>query len=316
MSRLYRYRESVNRFIRDKSNILSDKNHNIIIQNEIKRSDFILPILFLTVLNNQSKKYNLNINGYNMCAYIESLHLVIRIIDKRREYIQKYDEKTYNDAIQYLLINSNKLLYQCIESIQHITTADNIINIIILILSTTNNYINYFITLNTFERSNIYINNDVVKWYIKNNNQYEDIIVDDHLKIYQVNNESFLNYLNNKLGNLCELLVILTQIITMNMNNEKELILIKNASKYFAILYKLSNDFYNLNNDTKNNNELNYVINYGIEDSYEFFIDNKQKFIEACVLLNIYSITIKEILNYMEESIDNIIDTASIKLNI
>ena len=56
--------------------------------------------------------------------------------------------------------------------------------------------------------------------------------------------------------------------------------------------YQISNDFSNIDQDLKNNDDgvtLNYVINCGIQESYEKFMDSKQKFIEEAMNLEIFS---------------------------
>ena len=55
----------------------------------------------------------------------------------------------------------------------------------------------------------------------------------------------------------------------------------------------------------------NYVLNYGLLDSHELFMYNKQKFIEECMILDIYTSTVKEIVNIIDKNIDDIIEQTS-----
>jgi len=90
---------------------------------------------------------------------------------------------------------------------------------------------------------------------------------------------------------------------------------IKEAAKAFSIIYKLSLDFKNMDNDIKcsHNDKYtkNYVLNFGLENSYELFLNNKKLFIEITMLLDIYTNTLSEIIDNIEENIDFIIDQTS-----
>jgi hypothetical protein len=56
---------------------------------------------------------------------------------------------------------------------------------------------------------------------------------------------------------------------------------------------------------------LNYVVNYGLHHSYDLFMKHKQKFLESCMLLDTYTMTIKEIIHYIESEVEQIIDQTS-----
>ena len=85
-------------------------------------------------------------------------------------------------------------------------------------------------------------------------------------------------------------------------------------SKYYTMMYKLAEDFENIENDVMNQVDgicKNYVVNYGLQNSYEVFMTNKQKFIEELMTLDMFTNTIKEIINYIEHKVDMIIDETS-----
>lgn len=61
MSRIQKYNESLQRFIKDKSCLFEDQSNKNLelsnyIYNQIQNNDLIFSILLLTVLNNQNKK--------------------------------------------------------------------------------------------------------------------------------------------------------------------------------------------------------------------------------------------------------------------
>jgi hypothetical protein len=55
----------------------------------------------------------------------------------------------------------------------------------------------------------------------------------------------------------------------------------------------------------------NHIINYGIHESYELFMNNKQKFIEECLKKDMLTDTIKEIISSIEIKVDSVIDETS-----
>ena len=88
---------------------------------------------------------------------------------------------------------------------------------------------------------------------------------------------------------------------------------VSKMANQFTMLYKLYLDFINLENDILNSNNicLNYVANYGLHYSYDLFMKHKQKFIESCMILDTYTITIKEIIHFIESAVEQIIDQTS-----
>ena len=57
------------------------------------------------------------------------------------------------------------------------------------------------------------------------------------------------------------------------------------------------------------------MINYGIQQAYEVFMNNKNLFIEECLTLDIYTGTIKEIIYYIERKVDQMIELTKPDLN-
>src|SRR3989304_6987347 len=102
MSRLSRYKESLNRFIRDRSCLFegdngSENNATSLVYNIIKNDDLILSILFLTIMNNQNKKNKIILHGYHGASCIEFLKVLINIQKYKEDYTNKYGETIYNE---------------------------------------------------------------------------------------------------------------------------------------------------------------------------------------------------------------------------
>ena len=91
----------------------------------------------------------------------------------------------------------------------------------------------------------------------------------------------------------------------------------KKCGRYFGLLYKISNDYVNLMDDiikasiNKNNISLNYILNNGLQKSYEDYMEYKQKFIIYCLTMDVYTGTIKEIVEIFDQNVDKGIDITS-----
>lgn len=322
MSRILKYKESLLKFIKDRSclfdeNNLPEKDVEVFLMNNIKRNNMILPILFLTIMNNQNKKNGLSLQGYYVASSIEFLDIVLNILEKKKE-IKKEINKQFNDGqininmiIQYLIFCVNKSLYQNLECIKRFVHPNLFISIFMNLIEIYNETISFQNIFNNnikLEIAESKLNNDILKWYIRDNNQLKE----KYFQLKQITIESLNNYINKKIGSLCVLAICAGWIL--GGGNEKELNKIKKIGRYFSMIFKLARDFCSIEKDIvncKNGITTNYVINYGLQESYELFMYNKQKFIEETMMINIYTTTIKEIIDSIETKVDEIIDETS-----
>ena len=79
----------------------------------------------------------------------------------------------------------------------------------------------------------------------------------------------------------------------------------------------MSIDFENIIQDINNNTKycLNLVINTGIQETFTLFMTTKTKIIELCLKHNMYSHTIKEVIDLLELKIDKCLKSADIDMN-
>lgn len=316
MSRLARYRDSLYKFIKDRSCLLESNNipnasYESILYNKIKNHDLMIPILFLTIMNSQNKKNQITLQGYYGASAIEFLYIILDLIDKKDEFINTHGHQTYHILINYLTLCSYRSICQNLESIKSFVKDESVANIFIQVLNIYNNTIAYSNLIHDykFEISSDKPNNDLIKWYLKD----EPELKEKFTTLQKIKLESYQEYLNKKMGSLCELAMTVGWLMGCGSTNAKELQKVKKASKYFAIIYKLSLDFNNIDEDIKNSTGVstNFVVNYGLQESYELFMYNKQKFIEEAMVLDIYTATIKEIINWIENKVDEVIDETS-----
>jgi hypothetical protein len=314
MSRLIRYKESLDRFIKDRSCLfetdsIPNANINSILYNSIKNSNKILAILLLTIMNNQNKKKHISTQGYHAAATIEFLNLMIEIIDRKESFISDYGGDNYNKLTNYLMICANKSICENINSIKIHISGDASTEIFLTVMNIFNKKVSYNNMLDdfNFEFNDTTPKNDTLDWYLKNN-----VDVSNKFKtLNQIKKESYLKYLDKKIGSLCEMAAIIGWVIGCGDINSIDNI--KVIAKHFTIIYKLSKDFDKIEDDILNSDgfSINYVVNYGLQDSYEAFMKHKQKFLEDVMVLDIYTSTIKEIVSYIENKVDSIIDQTS-----
>jgi len=147
----------------------------------------------------------------------------------------------------------------------------------------------------------------VVQWYLKNNHG----LTEKFSTLKQLTIESMNQYIELKYVHVCELAFVIGWVV--GGGDIKQLPKLKTASRAFAMIYKISIDFQNLHTQIVRDvgYSCNYIINFGLEAGYEKFISNKQQFIEAVMLLDIYTNTLKEIVDDIEEHIDYVIDQTS-----
>lgn len=301
MNRLFRYKESLVRFIKDKNtnSIIDIFNFDNIIS-IIENSDITFPIILLTTMNNQNKRHKLSMQGYYTATTIELLSVIISL-----------HENNSLDTIKYnnLIANCGKGLEYNIESIKTVVESDKLVNIMQYSLQSYNNFIKDMDNLFDFkvEFANSKHCNDVIKWYLKDNNE----LIDKYKQTKLITKESLEKYIYYRYTKLCELSILLGWIMGGGSNDN--ILKLKKTAKYFSILYKLSIDFQNLENDISNNNNYNYnyILNCGLQNSYESFLIYKEKFIEESMIQDIYTNTFKELLDNIEEKIDFVIDKSS-----
>lgn len=315
MSRILKYRESLLRFIKDKSCLMEDSDPgnakiNSFIYSLIKEHDLIFPILLLTVMNSQNKKNHISMQGYYIASSIEFMLVLFHSIEHSKEVVSKLGDSTSQTRLtNNLILYANKSIQQNLESIKNVFHSQNLFNIAISSLNSFNNFLKIANSFDDFKFNvtNKSCNNDIVTWYLKNKNE----LIDQFRSFKQVSKESLLEYMEIKYVNICELAITLGWIL--GGGELKEVNKLKKSSRYFAIMYKISKDLENLDSDIKNGEIFtsNYVLNFGLQDGYELFLNNKQKFIEESMIGDTYTNTIKEIIDTVEANVDMIIDQTS-----
>ena len=151
------------------------------------------------------------------------------------------------------------------------------------------------------------IKNDIYKYYFKHRPQ----AVNKLSKFKVVSCEYLEKHIENKMGKLSELAMLIAWIL--GCGEKDKLKNVKKIGKHFGRMYQIALDFENIDNDVNNSVDmtLNYVVNCGFQNSYEKFMQSKQIFIEGLITLDIYTGTLKELIDLIEMSVNNTIDQTS-----
>ena len=115
MSRISRYQESIKKFITNRISLSDFNNDNSkMIKKHLSSSDYIFPIILLTILNNQNKKNGISYQGYYAALSVEFIKIILDTED---------NQNISND----LVLLSIKLLFQNIDTIKRYISADKIL---------------------------------------------------------------------------------------------------------------------------------------------------------------------------------------------
>ncbi|ARF09540.1 hypothetical protein Indivirus_1_163 [Indivirus ILV1] len=314
MSRIQKYRESLHRFIKDKSclyNECDDEELNNFIYKKIKENDLIFPILLLTIMNHNNKKNHIASHGYFFASSVEFFNSVFYLIENKKDIALKLGDGKYAKLYNNLYFSISKSFQQNIESLKDPYEKDNrLINVIISALDIHNRTFKSFTKFSDlqFLTINRGCSGNITKWYLKDDTER----IEKFKKLRRLSKDSMNEYIEKKYQLICELSIVIGWV--MGGGDLESISKVKLMAKYLAIMYKISLDYRTMDKDLDQNKELyttNFVLNYGLEESYSTFLQNKEKFIEESMNHKIYTTTIKEIIDNLEHSVDIVVEKSS-----
>jgi hypothetical protein len=309
MNRLIKYRESIDRFIKNTGCIYNniEKSTADSLFKTTENNNRILSIMLLTIMNNRNKKQKITIQGYYAAVSIEYINILLCLINEKHKYETLYGKSNYNKYIIHLLWCINKSICSNMDSIKlHI---NNCPNTFIQIMEIYNKFVSpeYLLCETNFVITTEKINNDVLKWYIKDNKDLEK----KYNNFFKISEDSFMEYIQTKIKSICNITFCTGWLLGCGDNSN--ILLVDKMSNHFSMIYKLYIDFINLEENILNSDKycVNFVANYGLHYSYDLFMKHKKKFLEICMTLDTFTATIKEIIYYIEFQVEQIIDQTS-----
>lgn len=315
MSRISRYRESITRFIKTKScysDLIKGKD-NKNFDDIVNLNEHDASIILLTVLNGQYKKRNVKSHhGYYMASGIDLMFTVAMINDN-----MKYYEDTFGiSLVKKLLTQSPIYIIECLT--QNIEVLENVMEKekIPKIHKKIQSYLHKKILDLTYVEPLIGTEKmhklDVVKHKFSNVN----LVNGKYRKLKAINKETLMNYVSKTYGSVCQCAFVFGWLL--GLGEEKMIPNLEKLGTHLAMIIKLSNDFKNLERDIEHSNTnsttYNFVANYGIHECFKLFDESKIKLLEGCMTLDIYNITIKEIIDNIEKIFDDKLKNTDLEL--
>lgn len=311
MSRIFRYQESINRFIKTRSCfsqvIKDDKSFNEI----INKHDHYMSIILLTIASNQYKKKKVKPpHGYYMATSIDTMSIIASLLNNEKYYIDKYGDIFVVNFVKETTVNILKCISQNMESFEDILEKEHIIKIY---HSITNFLYDKLVNLIKYVKMEGIIDAkkmDLIKYHFND----PKIIDDKYKKIKKIDKDKLLQYVNDKYGSVAQCAFVIGWLL--GLGEDDKIPVLESLGKSFGLMLKISNDFENLERDLETSDGLSYnlVVNYGIYECFSMFMDNKLKIFNGCLELDIFNITIKEVIDNMENKIDSVLKKTDMEL--
>jgi len=222
MSRISRYQESIEKFIKNKNiNDYFTEEYSQKIYDKLIESDHLGGIIVSTIFNHNSKKTNLKGHGYFIGLMIDIIIMII-----------KSDSNTGN--INYnLFIGLYKLLTENINLIKT-SKHETLNNIIILVLTYCNNNVYDILVDTKISEPKKMIKNDLLNLKSIDNQMYKKIA-----NMYRYDSEDIINYTKRIYGKLGKLIFVLSWILGGGDISKDTLKKIEIIGEQFGIIYKI-----------------------------------------------------------------------------
>lgn len=314
MSRISRYQESIEKFIKNKSIINKFKSETAeIIKPLFEKSDHLCGIILSTILNHNSRKTNFKSHGYYLAAGINILLIFLHIKERRESYDNVYGKNKIENCLNELLVNVYDLLNESCETVKHATRVDEVNKIIIFCNTYFNKNILEIININKEVEIKKMIKSDLLNIkHISTNTELKNSLS----KMQKIDSEYINNYIQVKYGYIGKIVMVLGWVLGGGVIDEAKLKLLEGIGSKLGIIYKICKDFEQLIPNIKEHNKFtfNTVINLGIHETFTLFMENKTQFIEESLELDIYTHTTKEVIDILEKNIDKCLEEANIDM--
>ena len=314
MSRISRYQESISRFIKTKSSCSDIIKSNSNIENIVNLNDHESSIILLTILNGQYKKKNLKSHhGYYMASGIDLMLTLVILNDNINYYELKFGKNNIKNLLSQVPIYVFECLSQNIETLENIIEKDKVLKIQRKITS----YIHKkLLDITKYEelKSNKKVHKtDIIKYKFNDKN----IINNKYRKLNLIDKDILIDYVERTYGSVCQCAFVAGWLL--GLGDEKMINNFERLGTHLGLLIKLSKDFQNLERDINNtiDNDISYnlIVNYGIHECFSLFNESKLKLLEGCLTLDVYNITIKEVIDYIEKIFDTQLKNTDLELN-
>lgn len=311
MSRISRYQESISRFIKTKSCYSDTIKSSNNLENIINLNDHETSIILLTILNGQYKKKNLKSHhGYYMASGVDLMLTVVMINDNIKYFEGKFGKNVIKNFISQAPIYVSECLSQNIETLENILDKDKVIKVQRKIHSFLHKKLLDIARQDEMKSTEKVHKLDIIKHKFNNKN----LINDKYRKLSLIDKDKLVDYVERTYGSVCQCAFVLGWLL--GLGDEKMISNFERLGTHLGILIKLSNDFRNLERDIEisDGTTYNLIANYGIHECFKLFDESKLKLLEGCLLLDVYNITIKEVIDHIEKKFDDRLKNTDLEL--
>jgi hypothetical protein len=310
MSRITRYQESIDKFIKNKLNLIYDYDDNKFVYDNLKNSNHLCGIILSTILNTNIKKSCLKIHGYYMAIGIDILLLIVKINSNYLYYSNLLGDKLHN-IILHLQLGVYKAFQLNLDGYKS-SKSNDVVNIILFTMNYLNTLLTDILKTYKFQSNKKMIKSDILSIDDINTKDNKDKLQ----KLIRIEEEELMTYTKNTYGNIGKLCIILGWVLGGGNINKDTLCKLESLGESFGLIYKICSDYMNVQNDINNTSKYstNVLINVGINDSFSVFNDMKSKFIEDALILNLFTHTTKEVIDTLENKIDKCLSKSKIDM--
>ena len=311
MSRICRYQDSVSRFIKTKSCYSDTIKNNASIDAILNLNDHVSSIILLTILNGQYKKKNLKSHhGYYMASGIDLMMSVAYLYNNLKYFEIKYGKDIIRNFVTQVPIYVFECLSQNVEILENITEKEKVLKINRKITTYVHKKLLDLVKMEVYEGDELVNKCDVMKHKFTDKTNVEN----KYKKIKKLDKDILMDYTDKKFGSVCQCAFVIGWLF--GLGDEKMIGNFEKLGSHLGILIKLSNDFKNLERDILNadKSSLNLIVNLGIHECFSLFDESKLKLLEGCLTLDVYSITIKEVIDYVEKTFDTYLKNSDLDL--
>lgn len=313
MSRISRYQDSMTQMVTVRSSYCellkyeNNKNETCI----ANVGDHEAAITLLTILNGHNKKGELKLHhGYFMGAGIDLMMLYNKINDNPEYYIATYGEKFVKNIQSQTAIHVFDCMNQNIETLEDFLEKSKLTKLHKKIASYLKQKLVEIMSYNKIIGTKHMHKTDIIKF------KFDDFdgSVAKYKTLKLVDRPILISHINKTYGATCQCAFVVGWLL--GLGDPKMIVNLEKLGTHLGMLLKLSEDFVNLERDIKYSDKrsLNMLVNYGVHESFDLFLDSKVKLIEGTMLLGIYNTTIKEIIDFIEKKFDKCLNNTELEV--
>jgi hypothetical protein len=248
-----------------------------------------------------------------MAAGVDLMMTIVMVNDNLNYFEGKYGKDLIRNFINQAPMHIYECLSQNIETLENIVDKekDKVLKIHRKIHAFLNKKMLEITKYETMVATSKVHKTDIIKFRFENKN----IIETKYRKMNIIDKDILINYVERTYGAVCQCSFVLGWLL--GLGEDKSIPNFERLGIHLGIIIKLSNDFKNIERDILNSDGTsnNLIVNYGIHECFSLFDDSKLKLLEGCLTMDVYSITIKEVIDHIEKRFDLYLKNTDLELN-